>query len=242
MKIIFNLLLFFFPIFCSAQEYGMMNMKKNDASENYHSTYQRRKSSTVYKTEDLFLGYQNVNFNSLNSTLFHGSGNVFSSNMIVFGIDGEVFPLGKMGVTNFIEFTSFQSVTKYQNDTNYTLTGWQGHFMHFGLDVFPGNKNVDWTFLGGFEYGRLKLTRTLTTNGDKTIYTNPLFALNLSSELHFNIFPFRNEEKGFGIGARAGYDVDLSNSKWINKSGGLSGLPGTSLSGYYYSLMIVFYH
>jgi hypothetical protein len=244
MKKMLPLLFLSFPLFCFSQQYGMNNLLENNNSNSASNFNSRgKKSATVYRTNNLLLGYQNINFNSLNSFLFQGKTSGFSSNHLYYSYCTEIFPLSKNGngITNILEFTYFNPQKISLPDTTYTLSGWQGHVVHFGFDAIPKNKNIDFSFFGGFEYGRLKLIREAISSGTKTTYTNPIFALNASTELHFNFFPFKNPEKGFGIGGCAGYNLDLSNSKWINKSGGPSGFPGTKLSGYNYSLLVVFY-
>src|SRR5437660_12878959 len=100
MKIKINtlLILFSFPVFCFAQQAAGKFEKTEITKQNLKFSAPKRSNGTlVYRTKDVFIGYENLNLNSLNSFLFRSNLIGFSQNITMGGINGKVFPLGKTG-------------------------------------------------------------------------------------------------------------------------------------------------
>jgi hypothetical protein len=113
-------------------------------------------------------------------------------------------------------------VTMGPNDSLYfQMKGWHLMTSFFGKDIIPG-KTVALVLAPGFDWGVLKMVRTLSGNG--TLYKNGFIAPLGRAELRFVFGPV-------ALGARYAYRYDLTKDSWKIKSGPAYALPGTKNTG-----------
>lgn len=121
------------------------------------------------------------------------------------------------------------------NDTFNTYASYWtlGNEMHLGT----GKKNWYVSGFYGLSFSQMKLTRSYVREGllnpsenEDLVYRNPAmnFTIGLSANLRFL--------KIFGIGAKVGYQADLSNQSWRQNGNRIQGTQSFSHSGTFYSL------
>ena len=92
----------------------------------------------------------------------------------------------------------------------------------YGKDLIPG-KTVALVLAPGFDWGAMKITRTV--NGNGSLLRNGFIAPMARAELRFVIGPV-------ALGARGSFRYDISSESWRQKRGPQASLPGTTNTGW----------
>ena len=129
-----------------------------------------------------------------------------------------------------MRYDRFVPLTLLETDQDaLTFKGWTANFAS-GSDLFPKQRWLDLMLYGEFGFGRMKILHTYA-DGTENAFTNPVVTVGVSTELRLSFKP-RSWKAGFGAGARAGYNRDLSKSHWRDKDGDGYYLYRHRLTGY----------
>jgi len=189
----------------------------------------------------IFYGYQTFDLKNLNVGLFQ-NGNGFTSEHLIYGIEFLEWNLAMSrspGIYSGSAFSYARINPQKISDSptsSWTFSGFRFHVVNLGRDIIPQSKLIDLILFLGFDYGRFILDYE-NENGTKYKYKDPFFCLNGMTQLSFNLMP---RHPRFTFGARAGYDYDIGNPRWIGMKGNGPHIPGTQMRGYYYAGIISF--
>jgi hypothetical protein len=182
MRLLFNSIFLVLPIFISAQ--GM--------------------DQKVVRSEEVFYGkmiYQRpfLNLNSINTFNFSSPPEMVGFNLNASAVSNRNAGSGSPAsiVLGFI-------ITDKINYTDSIVCNLNGYILGinlFGFDIFQRNKNVDFIFTGGFNFGRLRLSNSQFNE------RNSLVAPKIMVQSRIKI-------KKLALSVSGEYQFDVSNQEW----------------------------
>ena len=140
---------------------------------------------------------------------------------------------GELGGGFCVSYNRFNATKiAYTDSANVSLSG-QSTFIHLMLET-SHLKHFDFSPKIGVGYGKLMMNTgsgkqekfSLASSPEKIFY-HPAFLFDVSADTRLN-FNF------ISIGAKGGYQADLSKKTWMSGNKVIEGGPKTSLSGFYW--------
>jgi hypothetical protein len=190
----------------------------------------------------IFYGYQTFDLSILNAGLFQ-NGNSFTAQHLIYGMEIASYNLllsRSRGIyaCSSVSYARINPQKISDSPTSaWTFSGFRFHVINLGRDIIPQSKLIDLIVFLGLDYGRFILDYE-NEDGTKYKYKDPFLCVNGMSQLTIKLIP---RHPKITIGARAGYDYDLGNPRWIGMKGSGPHIPGTQMRGYYYA-GIISYH
>jgi hypothetical protein len=125
----------------------------------------------------------------------------------------------------------FLPVSNNYNDTVNEKYNGYNFSINYGKDLFYKNRTIDIIPYYGYGFGKIELKST--SNSETRNFNNAAFFFNFMCDFRLNLIQLK-KRKLVCIGARSGYQIDISNPNWrINKKL-TNEIPHYKQTGYYF--------